>query len=574
MKKNTNLVLILNVLSSFFLLNTFLFNDIASADEPIIIDEKSHDISPSLYDMPEKSQEVKRTEVRPYAPPQYEATPPSLTSPIIIDEKSHDISPSLHNIPEPSQEVQPYAPPQNESAAPPAFTNPLVTPQPSFKLSSLPINGFQGVGIGLKDYQPTVSPPDTNGAAGPTQYVQWINPGFGIFDKKTGKILDGFPKSGSTLFTGTGGLCETTNRGDGIVKYDQLADRWVITKFAFSDRNVGPFAQCVAVSVTSDATGPYYRYEFPFDSLNDYGKLGMWPNAYYLTLNMVGPKTWGPRICALNRQAMLQGQNTSMQCFQLDFLAASALLPGDLDGKTLPPAGTPEYLMGMQKPNTLKLYTAQIDFNNSKNSKLSGPVTITVDNFTMPCEADAGDNCAPQPNTTMKLDTMSDRLLNRLAYRQFSDHGSLLATHDILNPKTNASMIRWYEIRFNNGSTTPTLYQTGNHSIINNGWGFLGSMAMDKLGNIAIGYSRSSATLFPSIGVSARLASAPLGKLSISTNVIKGTGSQTTDTRWGDYAGMSIDPVDDCTFWFTTEYRLANASSWSTYIASFKLPGC
>jgi hypothetical protein len=174
----------------------------------------------------------------------------------------------------------------------------------------------------------------------------------------------------------------------------------------------------------------------------------------------------------------------------------------------------------------------------------------------------------------MRLDTSSDRLMNRLAYRQFADHGSLLATHTIVNPANNTSMTRWYEIRFNNGSTTPTLYQTGNHPILNNGWGFTGSIAMDKLGNIAMGYSKSSNTLYPSIGVSARLASAPLGQLSISTTIIKGTGSQTSATRWGDYSGMSIDPADDCTFWYTNEYRQANAAMWSTYISNFKMPGC
>lgn len=489
------------------------------------------------------------------------------------------ISPAIPTIsPEESKdEVRPYATPQppssdNTTSSPADFAPNLDT---SYKLSNLPIKGFLGIGVGLKDYQPITAPPDTNGAAGLTQYVQWSNPGFAVFDKVTGKVLDGFPKYANALFQGTGGICETTNRGDGIVKYDQFANRWVITKFAFPDQKTGPFAQCVAVSVTSDAAGAYYRYQFPFDSLNDYGKFGMWSDAYYLTVNMVGPKTFGPRICALDRNAMLSGKSASMQCAQLDFLAAAAILPADLDGKTLPPAGTPEYLMGFQKPNLLKLYKFHADFIDSRKASLSDPTNITVANFAMPCEPAAGDNCAPQPDTTMRLDVLSDRLMNRLVYRQFQDHGSLLATHTILrNPPHTESMIRWYEIRFNQGSTTPTLYQTGNHALLKNGWAFTASIAMDKFGNIAFGYSKSSNTMYPSIGVSARLADAPLGKLSISTNIVKGGGSQNNGTRWGDYSGMSIDPSDDCTFWYTNEYRQANAYNWSTYIASFKMPAC
>ncbi len=538
--------MILNRVSFFVLFNACITSVFASANEPEIIYNTMHDVSIPIRDMPGYSQvpgysqEEHKFEVRPYAPP-------STASPPLLDNKVRQFT----------------AGPAN----------------PSFKITDLPIKSFQGIGIGLNGYQPSRSPPDTNGAAGPTQYVQWTNPDFAVFDKATGKILDGFPKSGDVLFSGTGGLCGTTNKGDGIVKYDQLANRWVISKFAFNDQINGPFAQCIAVSVTSDAAGAYYRYEFPFVSLNDYGKLGMWPDAYYLTMymvgtNTVGPKTFGPRICALDRNAMLAGKNTTMQCQQLDFQAAAAILPGDLDGKTLPPIGTPEYLMGLQKPNTLKLYKYHVDFTNPQNSTFSDAIIIPVNTFALTCDEVAGDNCAPQPGTTMKLDTSSDRLMNRLAYRQFSDHGSLLVTHTIVNPSNNTSMTRWYEVRFNNGSTTPTLYQTGNHPLLNNVWGFTGSIAMDKFGNIAFGYSKSSSTMYPSIGVSARLASAPLGQLSISTTVIKGTGSQANGTRWGDYSGMSIDPVDDCTFWYTNEYRQANALNWSTNIASFKMPGC
>lgn len=469
-------------------------------------------------------------------------------------------------------------------------TPPLATfgnDQPAFALSpdtsaeptpvnpfAITIHSFQGIGVGLGSYQPDLAPPDTNGAAGLKQYVQWANADFGVFDKVTGIIAAGFPKPGNALFSGFGGLCETTNNGDGVVKYDQLADRWVITQFAFSDPTNGPFFQCIAVSTSPDATGTYSRYAFQFDSFNDYGKFGLWPDAYYMTFNMFGPVSTGPRACALDRNAMLAGKAAAIQCIQLSFNNTGSILPADLDGPLLPATGNPEYLMSLQPPNALQLYQFHVDFVNANNTKLTGPTVIPVTAFTEACSATSGDSCVSQPNTTTQLDTLSDRLMHRLAYRQFADHGAVVITHTIKGA-SSASSIRWYEIRFVNGSTKPAVFQHGTHSILNTS-AFMGSIALDKLGNIAYGYSESSGAVFPTISISARVPGDPPGTVSVNRNVILGTGSQVNGlTRWGDYTAMTIDPADDCTFWYTNEYiKTTGSFNWSTYIANFKMPGC
>ncbi|HEX2549223.1 MAG TPA: hypothetical protein VHM20_05285, partial [Gammaproteobacteria bacterium] len=283
------------------------------------------------------------------------------------------------------------------------------------QILAIPVNTFQGIGVGLGSYQPRFAPADANGAAGLTQYVQWVNADFGVFNKQTGQIAAGFPKPGNAIFSGFGGLCESTNNGGGIVKYDQLANRWVFTQFAFADVVNGPFVQCIAVSKTSDATGAYNRYAYQFDSFNDAGKLGLWPDAYYMTFNMFGPVNTGPRVCAFNRNAMLAGQTAAMQCKQLSFNNSGSLLPADLDGKVTPEAGTPEYILGLLPPANLQLYKFHVDFTNSANTTLSAPILIAVPSYTLACPAKSGDSCIQQLNSTTRLDTLSDRLMNRLA---------------------------------------------------------------------------------------------------------------------------------------------------------------
>lgn len=437
------------------------------------------------------------------------------------------------------------------------------------------VTGFKGVGLGLGNYDVSSIPPDPIGAAGLTQYVQWVNTDYAVFNKATGAVIS-FPKSGNSIWKNFGGPCETTNQGDPLVRYDQLANRWVLSQFAFEDENNGPFFQCVAVSTSSDATGSYNRYAFQFDSFPDYSKLGIWPDAYYMTFDMFGPVVTGSRACALDRNAMLAGNAASIQCNQLNPSDAGVLLPADLDGQQRPPSTNPEYFLTFIAPNTLRMYKNHVDFQTPSSSTFIGPFDISVANFTIACPNTSGDDCAIQPNTNTRLDTLSDRLMYRLAYRQFSDHASMVVTHTVTGPApTNAPALRWYELRFNGSSTDPVVYQQSTYAPDSTNR-FLGSMAMDKFGNIAIGYSTSSKKMYPSIAFAARKTNDALNTLTLSQQILAGTGSQTGGiTRWGDYSSMTIDPVDDCTFWYTNEYLKRRGNfNWSTYIAHFKMTGC
>jgi hypothetical protein len=437
--------------------------------------------------------------------------------------------------------------------------------------------GFDGIGQGVFGFSVSVAPPDTNGAVGLTQYVQWVNLSFAVFDKATGNLIKG-PVAGNSLWQGFGGVCETTNRGDPVVSYDKLANRWVFSQFAFqTDSNGNPssqFTQCVAVSTTSDATGTYNRYSYAYSQLNDYPKLGVWPDAYYFTFNMFdGSNNFlGANTCAYDRNAMVNGQTATQVCFAS--FEKLTLLPSDLDGTTLPPAGSPNYMLNFGS-NSLDLFKFHVDFVTPSNSSLSGPTVIPVAAFTPLCN---GGTCVPQSGTTTQLDSLGDRLMYRLAYRNFGSHESLVVNHSVA--VGSGGGIRWYEIQNPNG--TPNVVQQSTFAPDGN-FRWMGSIAMDHSGDIAVGYSVSGSSMFPAIAYAGRLPSDSLSTLEPEVTVINGGGSQTgncTSTargpcRWGDYSAMQVDPVDDCTFWYTTEYLKASGSfNWNTRIAKFKFPTC
>jgi hypothetical protein len=434
--------------------------------------------------------------------------------------------------------------------------------------------GFDGVGQGFSGPQGTFTvnsaPPDTNGAVGATQYVQIVNSAFAVFDKATKSVTYG-PVATNTLWSGFGGPCETDNDGDATVVYDKAAGRWVISQFAVT---AAPYYECVAVSATSDATGAYYRYAFPYGSVfPDYPKMGVWSDAYYETFNMFNGNTFaGAKLCAYDRNAMLSGAAATQQCFQLS-TSYGGVLPADLDGSTAPPAGSPNYLMNFTS-NTLNLWRFHVDWANAANTTLTGPIAIPVASFSAAC---GGGTCVPQYGSRQKLDSLADRLMFRLAYRNFGDHESLVVSHSVQvgtsrkNPYTG---VRWYEIR--NPGTTPVVYQQSTFSP-DTTYRWLGSVAMDKVGNMALGYSASSSSIHPAVRYTGRLATDPLNTMEAETSVIEGLGSQSGNnlSRWGDYSAMTVDPTDDCTFWYTTEY-LQNTGSfnWNTRIASFKFGTC
>jgi hypothetical protein len=265
---------------------------------------------------------------------------------------------------------------------------------------------------------------------------------------------------------------------------------------------------------------------------------------------------------------MRAGAAATEQCFQLSS-NFGGVLPADLDGATAPPSGSPEFFLNFGS-NSLNLWKFHVDFSNSGNSTLAGPSVLSVAAFSEACPTGT---CIPQKGTSQTLDSLGDRLMYRLAYRNFGDHESLVVNHSV-NPNTGpASGVRWYELRSPNSS--PVVFQQSTYAIDSNSrW--MGSIAMDKLGDMALGYSVSSSTLNPSIRITTRLAGDPLNQLGAETTIFNGTGSQNGGlNRWGDYSAMSVDPVDDCTFWYTQEYLKANGSfNWSTRISSFKFSTC
>jgi hypothetical protein len=441
---------------------------------------------------------------------------------------------------------------------------PTPTPTPSALLN------FDGLGNG-GGYTPNAAPPDTNGAIGATQYVQWVNEAFAVYSKTTGARLAG-PTNGNQLFAALGAThqCAVTNDGDPVVQYDKANNRWVLTQFAVTNGTTKGFYECIAVSQTSDATGAYNVYAFKQPNFNDYPKFGVWADGYYATYNMFSGNTFtGARLCAYDRAKMLTGAAATEQCFQLSS-AFGGVLPADIDGHTAPPAGAPEYFSNFGA-NSLNVWKMHTDWTTPANSNVTGPTTISVAAFSTAC---AGGTCIPQGGTTQKLDSLADRLMYRLAYRRFADgHEALVLNHSV-NPGTGPlSGVRWYELRITNN--TPSLFQQGTYAVDSNSrW--MGSIAMDKVGNIAVGYSVSGTSLSPSIRFATRAPGDAAGTLGAESSIIAGGGSQTGSlSRWGDYSAMTVDPVDDCTFWYTTEYLKASGSfNWSTRISSFRLPTC
>jgi len=506
--------------------------------------------------------------------------PDVLANPEVTPAVHSDVSPPLGSIPSKPHSYylvdKPHRMIPSGPATAPAPDGALQTTTGPTIASTTGLN-FAGVGNGDYGFTPNAAPPDTNGAVGATQYVQWVNESFAVFDKATGAIAPGFPKAGNTLWTGFGGGCEANNDGDPIVQYDKKAARWVLTQFSVTNPSTYGYLQCVAVSTTSDATGSYYRYAFSYGTsqFNDYPKMGVWPDAYYTTFNIFtnGQTFAGAKLCAYDRTAMLSGAAVAtQQCFQLS-TSYGGVLPSDLDGTPAPPAGSPNFLMNFGT-NSLNLWKFHVDFANAANTTLTGPTNLPVATFTKAC---GGGTCIPQPGTNNQLDSLADRLMYRLAYRHFADgHEALVVNHSVMvsgSKRSQVDGLRWYEVRTPNG--TPTVYQQGTFSPDStNRW--MGSIAMDKVGNIAVGYSASSSSLYPSIRYTGRAPSDPLGTLEAENSILVGTGSQTgTLHRWGDYSAMTVDPVDDCTFWYTIEYEKVSGSfNWSTRIASFKLPGC
>ncbi len=437
---------------------------------------------------------------------------------------------------------------------------------PASATAGLNFDGAKGTGYNYSD---------VTGAVGATQYVQVTNLKYTIYNKATGAVILA-PTNENALWKAFGGPCQTANNGDGTVMYDAAAGRWVFQHHA--EPVGGPYLDCVAVSATSDATGAYYLYGFELTvNLPDQPKLAIWPDAYYIGQNLLNPATkgfLGAQACALDRTNMLLGNAASAICFQ-GSISLPTILPVTWVGPTAPPAGAQEYFFELdQRPgvgaNQMNEFLFHVDFATPSNSTYSFAGSFSVPSYRDACPT----ACVPQMDTTDLIKATGDRLMAPLVYRNFGDHESILLTHSVSTGKTitTTSGIRWYELRT---PLTPVIYQYGTFSPDSN-YRWVPSLEMDQMGDIAVGYNVSSTTMHPAIRYTGWTPTDPLGQMEAETSVIEGTGSQqTTNTTWSNYSGMSIDPTDDCTFWYTNQYYAADSvNKWNTRIVSFKFPSC
>ena len=429
-----------------------------------------------------------------------------------------------------------------------------------------------------------VLPPDTSGQVGPNHYVQIVNHPDGsqvrIWDKTGDQLYDFLLRD----LWPNNDPCYIDAYGDPVVLYDQMADRWLLTQFSLPDR--GPYYECIAVSKTgipTDDPNDWYPYTFQVHDtkMNDYPKLGVWPDGYYMSANQfLGGFQWsGAGVFVFERAQMLNGNAATFQYFDLATVNKDygGLLPSNLMGDTLPPDGSPNYFMSVDMnwngaDDIMHIWEFHTDWDTPANSTFTLVKELTVEPF------DWNINGVPQPGTNQYLDALADRLMMHLWYRNYGDHESLVVNHTVDVGNDHAG-IRWYEIRGGTVDATladATIYQQGTYAPdADHRW--MGSAAMDGAGNLAIGFSVSSNAIYPSIRYAGRLNSDPLGQLSQGeATIIAGSGSQTSSSgRWGDYSALSVDPVDDCTFWYTTEYmETTGEKNWQTRVGSFRFDNC
>jgi hypothetical protein len=441
------------------------------------------------------------------------------------------------------------------------------------------------------------APPDPNGAVGPNHVVTMANLHFQIFNK-TGQSLFG-PAANNTLWSGFGGGCQAQNAGDPVVLYDQLADRWLLSQFTSS----APYLECVALSQTNDPTGSYYRWAIATGSGNnfpDYPKAGMWPDAYYFsTREFAGGSTFvGVGAYALDRvQALAGNPNPTIVGFLAPpnpaYVVGDGLLPSDLDGQATPPPGSPNYFVGSQDNNgpygapqdALNIFKFHYDPVTPGNSTFTLTNTLPTTPFNSILGLCGGTrNCIPQPNTANRIDHLGyrQRPLFRLAYRNFGSHESLVTNQSVsagTGPNGEVSGIRWWELRSPNSS--PVIFQEGTYApgLTDGIHRWMGSIAMNSLGDIALGFSAANGTnpaVFPSVFYTARHDGDPPGQMTLGEgSIFNGTGSQTGGgNRWGDYTSIDVDPTDDQTFWVVNEYiPTTSERGWRLRIGAFNVAG-
>ncbi|MEZ4770350.1 MAG: carboxypeptidase-like regulatory domain-containing protein [Caldilineales bacterium] len=429
-----------------------------------------------------------------------------------------------------------------------------------------PILNFNGQGYTF------VNPPDTVGDAGTNHYVQMINGGGGalvrIYNKSTGATigsqfaLDNLAPSGAC----------TSGAGDPIVLYDQAANRWLLSEFAGSGNHL-----CVYISKTADPGGQYWFYDFTTPNFPDYPHYGVWGDAYY-----VGTNESSPAAYALERSKMLNGQAAQFVRRTAPSLAGfgfQMLMPADLDGPTAPPSGSPGLFMrhvdteahnvsGYPNTDLLEVWAFAVNWSNTGASTFTKIATIQVAEFDSTLCGLTSFSCIPQPGTSVRLDPLREVIMNRLVYRNFSNRQVLVGNFST-DVGSDRAGVRWFELR--KTSSNWSLFQEGTYGAGSlNRW--MGGIAMDKSGNIALAYNVANSSTYPGIRYAGRLSTDPAGTLPQGEHtIVNGTGSNGSN-RYGDYSAMSIDPSDDCTFWFTGEWNAG--SQWSTRVAKFKFDQC
>ena len=412
------------------------------------------------------------------------------------------------------------------------------------------------------------APPDPTGDAGPNHYMAAANVRFQIWNK-TGTSLLG-PLNLGTIWSGFPGPWSTSlNDGDAIVLYDEAAGRWFIAQFSLPGYPNGPFYILIAISQTGDPTGAWHRYGFSFPNMPDYPKFGIWPDGYYMSANAFASGSLnfvGTYLTAFERSQMLTGATAQSVTFTRPASTTWSLLPSDWNGVTAPPAGSPNYF-GQIHDNAdyggndgFDIYPFTVNWVTPGSSTVTGPVFIATSVFS---QLSSG---IPQQGTGTLLDHLSWMTLNRFDYRNFGTHQSMVTCHTV-NAGSNRAGMRWYEFR--NTGAGWTLFQEGTYAPADGLNRWMGSVAINAAGHMALGYSVSSTAMFPSIRYTGRYGTDPAGQMTIPEETIfAGLGAQSGLTRWGDYTQMTVDP-NGINFWYVNQYQPSGGSfNWRTRVAN------
>jgi len=488
----------------------------------------------------------------------------------------------------------PFHPGRGEVLAAPLAALPATMPGPSATFPG--ISADQAATVGGR-----FAPPDTVGDVGPNHYVQAVNTVLRVYDKNGNPLTP--LVSLATFFAPLGSGCGG-QYGDPIVLYDSLADRWLVSQFGLPNGFQPPFHQCIAVSQTPDPTGAFYLYDFHMpDKVNDYPHLGVWPDGYYMSDNQfaIGGMSYaGAGFLAFDRSKMLVGDASAAYVY-FDYFAtdpsAGGMLPSDVDGLTPPPPGTPNLFFEFRADewgdpfDALRLYEFHVDFADPGASTLTVRPDLAVAPFD--ARSPSARPCAEQPppaTLSDAVDCVADRMMHRVAYRTLAGGVQSFVCNWTVNvsgvnpisPSTYQAGVRFTELRRNAGTGDVTVqnqvtYAPGSGSGVSGRNLWMGSAAQDNQGNSVVGFSASSTSLAPSILWAGRLASDPADTLAQGeASVVAGSGVQlATANRWGDYSALSVDPSDDCTFFYTQEYYTSNTTfDWVTSVAKVAYPSC